>query len=222
MDTDNLWSVVSALAGVAGVIIAIFAKLDSKRANKISERSDQRAAESVTLAQKSNSIAIDARELAEEANTISRRAEERETELNYVSWDYHWKDAATCNVINTGKDKALSALITVAVNGEYLSHPKVDLEPGRGVRITLPILLHQVRNNAEEFRAEQRDFRARATAHYERSSSYGIAPLPFLEPTPVHIPLTFDVRITIQWRTPLGTQREQILEEKNCTFSLID
>ncbi|MCG7232772.1 hypothetical protein MHX62_00975 [Corynebacterium sp. ACRQM] len=219
MNLDTLLTSISATTGIISMLIAIFAKLDSKNANNIAQRSHKRAAESITLAQQSNSIAIDARELAKEASTISRRAEKRDTELNYVSWNYHWKNTTTCNIINTGQDKALNTHITVTVNGESMSHPRTDIKPGHGINITLPKLLNQVRNHAEEFRTEQRNFETRRQAHNTKSTTLNT---PFLEVNPIYIPLTFDVTVTIQWHTPLGTQHERVFQDPSHTFSLID
>ncbi|HJD68444.1 MAG TPA: hypothetical protein K8V54_01720 [Corynebacterium kroppenstedtii] len=210
----NWWSIISGIIGTAtgigGLIVAILAKHDSKKANDISQRTHQAALNSNTLATEANRIAIDARQLAQEANTISLRAEQRDTEVNNVSWDYDWVEPSTCQVTNTGHDEALHVSITVAVDGEHILHDPVDIKPGGSVNIALPKLLDKLRRHKAEFLAEQDRYRASSRRPWE--GHMGIPPLDF--------PLKFNVIVTVQWRTPLGKQREKIFEETGSAFSL--
>lgn len=219
MDVGTLFTVIGGLSGLAGFGIAICSKFYSQRANELAKRSNQRASESVTLAKESNRIAVDARELAQEANAISSRAEARDTEPNYVSWDYHWKDSATCYIFNTGQQEALDVVATVAVDGEYLAHPAVDIKPGHGVAISLPVLLSKLRNDVEEFRAKYGAYLRRKDAFEARQSEFGPV-VPFLEMEPIHTPLKFDVIVTIQWRSPLGNHFEKTFKDTDCVIEL--
>ncbi|MBY0797842.1 hypothetical protein [Corynebacterium parakroppenstedtii] len=210
----NWWSIISGIIGTAtgigGLIIAILAKHDSKKANDISQRTHQAALNSNTLATEANRIAIDARQLAQEANTISLRAEQRDTEVNNVSWDYNWVDPSTCHVTNTGHDEALRVSITVAVDGEHVSRGPIDIKPGGSVNIALPKLLDKLRRNEAEFLVEQDGYRASS-----RRPWGNYVPVP-----PIYLPLKFNVVVTVQWLTLLGKQREKIFEETNCDFIL--
>ncbi|OFK62637.1 hypothetical protein HMPREF2808_10930 [Corynebacterium sp. HMSC078A10] len=217
MDVSSLFTVLSGVTGLVGVGLAAWSKLDSKRANEIAQRSEQKAVESLAVAKESNSIAVDARELAEEANAISSRAEARDTEVNNVSWKDDWVDPSTCRLTNTGQDKALNVVATVVVDGEHLTHPTVDLAPGEDIRISLPELLEKLRRNKAEFDAEQQAYRARQA----KLAATGLGPSFSVGIAPIHFPLKFDVTVTIQWRTPLGKQLERIIEHPDCVMSLV-
>lgn len=215
MDLATLFTVVGGTSGVLALIISIWAKFDSQKSNNIAERSEKSAIESNRLAGEANSIAVDARELAKEANTISRRSEARDTETNYVSWDYNWIDTTTCEIVNTGQDKAISVLATVAVDGEHVTHTRIDVDGGGRLQIPMPKLRDKVRRDAAKFRAEEQAF-----YREQPESPFGISAYDLRMP-PMHFPLEFDVVVTIQWLTPLGKQQEKIFQESDCAFSLL-
>jgi len=209
VDISTLFTVISGGAALAALGVAISAKFDSQKSNQIAERSEQAAKKSNGLAREANSIAVDARELAKEANTISQRSEARDTEANRVSWDYHWIDSATCEITNTGEDEALNVSITVAVDGEHITHPTVDVEArGGSLRITLPKLADKLHYQGLQFDAEQRRYEASATGR--PFYAQGVPPMAF--------PLKLDVVVTIQWLTPLGKPRERIFEDPGHFF----
>ncbi|MCT1463369.1 hypothetical protein [Corynebacterium sanguinis] len=205
-----MFTVIGGLAGLAGFGLAVAAKFDSQRANEIAGASRDKATEANCLAADSNRIAVEARDLAEDANTISRRAEARETEPNYVSWDYNWPNAASCQVTNTGQDKALRVRVTVAVEGEYLAHPPIDVDPGTGVVIALPRLLEKLRHDREKFRTEQQS-RVGSSDLFNPAIAYAAN---------LRFPRKLDVVVTIQWFTPLGKQRERVIEDRGHPFLL--
>lgn len=207
MDLSPLLSSVGAACGIAGVVIGVLAKLDSKKANDIAERSYQAALDSNALADEANRIAVDARQLAEEANTISLRSEQRDTEVNRVSWNYNWIDPSTCKITNTGTDEAFRVYVSVTVDGEHITAGPVDVKAGNGVCVALPKLRDKLRRDEAEFRAEE----AAAERAY---NPFGINVTPPL----FWPPLKFDVVITIQWLTPLGKQREKVFQETGRSF----
>ncbi|WP_313548995.1 hypothetical protein [Corynebacterium sp.] len=207
MDIATFFTVVSGVASAAALVIAIWAKFDSQKSNKIAERSHEAAVESNGLARDANRVAVDARELAEEANTISRRAEARDTEPNLVSWDYSWINSATCQIINTGEHEALDVSATVAVDGEYVTHPTVNVEGSGTIEVFLPKLANKIHRHTLEFKAEQQQFFDRSTG------PYGPIGMP-----PIELPLMLDVVVTIQWLTPLGKPRERIIQDPRSSF----
>lgn len=208
MDTGTIFTIISAVTSGLALLVAICAKFDSKKSNKIAERSHEASVESNGLAREANSLAVDARELAEEANTISRRSEARETESNLVSWDYRWINSATCQIINTGEHEALYVSATVAVDGEYITHPTTNVEGGASMEIFLPELANKISHHASEFRAEERRFKARA----REEGFLG------MRPPLIFMPLKLDVIVTIQWHTPLGKPYERIIKDPGRSF----
>lgn len=201
---STVFTVISGITGVAGLVVALYAKRDSKRANEIAERSDKLASDSNALASESNRIAVDARELAEEANTISLRAEQRDTEVNDVSWNYDWVDSGACKITNTGNDKALGVTVRLAVDGHHVQSDRCDIPAGGHIVLVHQPLAHQLRDRRAEFAAEQRAYSERAASELH-FGTVGIPPMKF--------PLRARVEINIYWVTALGKQREKSFED---------
>lgn len=211
MDLSEWISLVSVLVAVFALIVAILAKSDARESNNLAKGGNKLAREANKLSMKANSIAEEAKGFAAEANEISKRAELRETEDHDVTWTYKWADAGVLQVINTGEDEALEAVVRLSADGVSVSSERQNV-PGRGhIEVAHGRLRSEIRGNDAEHDHQVRQHREAAAAA-QMMGGFGMG----MEP--IHPGTWADIKIDVTWKTPLGGNREETLEKDRVCF----
>jgi len=169
----------AAIAGGLGVVVAATALIVAIIANGHAKDSAAAARDSADEAKRANAI-------AEEANTRTARAHRIATTPSHIAWKHTWhddEDPVSRNVLsyqNTGTDKAHSVVINV--DALDLAVPRATekrtrVEPTDRFGINLDSWAREANGRWEQVMA----------------STTNLIAIP-----------SFDVRVTITWRTDLG------------------
>lgn len=195
------WEVVTAVTGIAGVVVALGAGGVALRAlgtaknanslaqksNKLSKGANSIATDALGQAAEANNIAQDANKLGEDANALAKRAVLQQDEDWYVNWTLQWDEKdATLKLRNLGARTAHD-LTVIITNGEvhHVSEGLGDVNPGLEIFFEVPEIPQYRELRGQIIRYRQRNLARKS----QIMTSYSWA---------------YECKIIIRWRTGAG------------------